>query len=358
MAAAGARGQTAEEIRALLDTYDARALDVLLQKAKSSPNEQKTQQQGKDHPPSVTVDLANAAWVAKGVNCAPAYEQALRQLGGAGCEPLDFRGDPRQAASRINDWVSNATYGRIPALFPPGSAADPQTRLLLTNAIYFRGAWQHPFSEKRTRNGSFSTTPDRKTTARFMNQVERFPYAQTDQAQTIELPFAGGEWSMLVVLPAPSIPVEKIGEQLAAEGIKATTSRLEPAEVELTLPRFTFQTRAELAPVLARIGMPSAFDPARADFSAAMTDSAQRLVISSVLHQAMIRVDEIGSEAAAVTAITITPTSVQRPGDTKVFRADRPFLFAIVHKPSQTPIFLGRLSEPPPEPAAAGKQAP
>jgi serpin B len=339
---AGAAGKTADEIAALLRSADPQAIDALARRVTTT-----TKPPDRANTDPVLIRLASAGWLQAGLRVSDKYARDVASLGTA-IESVDFAKDPRKAVDTINAWVARATDNRIPTLFPPGGGGlDADTRFVITTAVYFKGPWANPFVKARTKPGDFFAAPDRKVTADLMNRVGRYLYAEDDHGQYLALPYAGGKWDMWLALPPRDGKLTDLESHLATgDGLRAKSKSARPVTVDVTLPRFKFSHRLDLRPILASAGMPSAFDPRAADFSGILAPGQPNLFISAVVHEAMIRVDEEGSEAAAATGIVMRPTAAMPENNPKVFRADRPFVFAIIDRETALPVFLGRVTDP------------
>jgi serine protease inhibitor len=241
------------------------------------------------------------------------------------------------AARAINDWVARQTRDRITKLF---DALDPETVLVLANAVYLKATWRNQFSEGSTTDGTFATASGQQVAARLMRQqFHAVRYADGDGWQRVSLPYVGSELAMRVVVPTgQAADIAALAPALAAASQPSPTDRT--AWVDLTLPKWDTATDLRLVPALRRLGMADVFGP-RADLSGI----APRLFVSDAIHRANITVDESGTEAAAVTGIAVRTVSAQ-VGAPIVMRADRPFAWAIVHEPTGTPIFTGHVTNP------------
>ncbi len=296
------------------------------------------------------LEVANALWGQQDYHFDPAFTSAVSRYFDGGFNTVNFispgaREDSRQ---KINRWVENKTSGKIKDLIGREDI-DDTTRLILTNAIYFKGDWASKFKKELTRNEPFHTAPSQTVPVPMMRQMGVFPFMENDELQMIELPYAGDDLSMIILLPAGD--VQAFGAGLTPAKLNELRGLLHRREVEVYLPRFRFESRYVLNGPLAALGMPEAFEETVADFSG-MTGKID-LYISAVIHQAMIEVNEEGSEAAAATAVIMsTPKSIRRE-EPPVFRADRPFIFMILHKSTDSILFMGRLSSPPPAAAEA-----
>ena len=288
-----------------------------------------------------TLHVANALWGQVGFTFLPDFLDILAQNYGAGMQLLDFSKDPELARSTINQWVSKETENKINDIIPPG-AIDTLTRLVLSNAIYFKADWQSEFSKDATQNETFHLLEGGTITVPMMIQKSSFRYASAQGLQMVELPYAGGQLSMLILLPEDGKFNEMAGA-LDLSTMDSLVNSLEYKEVNLTLPKFTFEYNLGLNDYLKKLGMTDAFDPTLADFSG--MDGVKDLYISDVLHKAFVAVDEAGTEAAAATVVIVGVTSM--PVDQPIeFKADRPFIFAIRDNATGTLLFLGRLMNP------------
>ena len=233
--------------------------------------------------------------------------------------------------------MDEQTEQRIPELLAEG-VLTPATRLTLVNAIYLKAPWQTPFFEGATEDGTFTRADGSTVEVPFMSTSASLPYASGDGWQAVELPYLGGSLAMTLILPDDLADFE---QALTPDDLATITSSLADTQVALALPRFGIETKAELATILAALGMPTAFGDA-ADFSGITT--AAPLLISDVIHQANIDVDEKGTEAAAATAVVMLEYAM--PAETVTVRLDRPFLFALRDVPTGAILFLGRVGDP------------
>jgi serpin B len=339
MARAGARGETAVEMDAVLhdmatDAHAAwlNALDAALTgRSGTFPDTA-----GKPQP--VSLRIANAPFSQRGMTLHEAYLEALASRFGAGLRLVDYQADPETARRSINGWVSDQTERRIPELLVPG-VITRDTRLTLVNAIYLKAPWLTPFSPEATKPGTFTRADGTTIEVPMMAGNLTVPYAEGSGWRAVELPYVGGSLALLVIVPDSMGTFEtSLTPELLAEIAGGLTER----PVQLTFPRFGIESKVDLATTLAAMGMPLAFDPDRADFSGITTE--ERLFISAVIHQANIDVDEKGTEAAAATAVVMRATA--EPGTPVTLRVDRPFLFALRDVPTGTILFLGRVADP------------
>lgn len=295
--------------------------------------------QGTDGQP-FRLAVSNSLWGAQQASFAAPFLDTLAQSYGAGIKLLDFIASPEPSRTRINDWVAQRTEQRIRNLLPTGSISAG-TRLVLVNAVYFNAAWQRQFSAAATADAAFTRLDGTPATVALMSQTGYFNYAEGSGYQAVELPYDGGELAMLVVLPAAGqfLAFEQLfNENKLAEIQVALSSR----NVRLGLPKFKLEGGFSVKAALQTLGVSAAFGDS-ADFSG-ITAGDEAWRISDIYHKGYVDVDERGTEAAAATAVLVGATSV--PLEPVVFRADRPFLFAIVDKQTNTLVFLGRLVAP------------
>ena len=338
MARAGARGQTATEMDAVLHALASdehagwlNALDQALATRSGT-----FEDMGGNALP-VALRIANAPFAQQGMALQPAYLDALAARYGAGLRLVDYVADTEGARQLINAWVDDQTEQRIPELLVPG-ILTPATRLTLVNAVYLKAPWLEPFAAEATKPGTFTRGDGTTVEVPLMTTAASMRFADGSGWQAVEIPYIGGSLAMTVIVPDDLAAFE---QALSAEKLASITGALAETPVSLTLPSFSIETKAELADVLAALGMPSAFDD-RADFSGITT--AERLEISDVIHQANIDVDEKGTEAAAATAVVMRATGM--PVEPMTVRVDRPFLFAVRDVPTGAILFLGRVGDP------------
>ena len=283
--------------------------------------------------------IVNALWGQSGYSFLSAFLDLLAQNYGAGLRVLDFQAAPEDSRVAINKWVGDQTEEKIKDLLPTGSIS-PNTRLVLTNAIYFKAAWMHPFNEDQTRDGTFHLLDGSQVTVPMMEQSERLGYGQGDGYQVVELPYAGGELSMVILLPATG-HFEDFASSLDAQRLSAILEGIQWEEVHLTMPKFSYDAGFQLKDALLRLGMTDAFSDG-ADFSG--MDGTRNLFISDVYHKAFVAVDEAGTEAAAATAVVMNLTAA--PMMPQEVRVDRPFIFLIRDIETGTILFLGHVVNP------------
>jgi len=290
---------------------------------------------------SFQLNIANAIWGQKDFHFESDFLDTLAANYGAGLRLLDYVLEPEKSRIKINDWVSDQTKERIQDLIPQG-AINSDTRLVLSNAIYFKATWLEPFEESLTEDGFFYGLDGQKITTPMMSlgSDASFPYYQGDGLQVVELPYLGGQVSMLVLMPEQG-QFSGFEESLNTEKLDQIIGNLAYQPMYLNFPKFEFETEISLANILAEMGMPSAFSDA-ADFSG-MTGTRD-LFISDVFHKAFVSVDEEGTEAAAATAVLMELTSA--PANPIRLVVDHPFLFLIRDTQTNSILFMGRVVKP------------
>ena len=339
MARAGARGQTAAEMDAVLrdlgtDEHAAwlAALDAALNSRTGTFRDRSGEEQ------QVTLRIVNAPFAQRGLTLEDPFLDALAERFGAGLRLVDYVAAAEDARRLINAWVADQTEDRIEELLAQGTI-DDLTRLVLVNAIYLKAAWQTPFGEEATAPAPFTRLDGSTVDVPMMQGGGALPYAAGDGWRAVELPYVGGNLAMLVIVPDDLAAFEPAFDEAALDAI---VSGLGSREVILGMPKFGTESQLELNDVLAAMGMPTAFDEVAADFSGITTE--ERLFIGAVVHQANIDVDEKGTEAAAATAVVMQATAA--PHDTVTLTVDRPFLFALRDTDTGAVLFLGRVADP------------
>jgi serpin B len=291
------------------------------------------------------LSTANALWGQKGYPFNDAFLKLAKDDFGGGLNDVDFKGATEQARQTINAWVEKQTHDKIKELLQKGILTE-DTRLVLTNAIYFKGDWASQFKKDATRNEAFHLTADKKNDVPMMHQTEEYGYFDGDSFQMLEMPYTGKDLSMVVLLPKKIDGLADLEKGLTADKLAGWVGKLNKQKVIVSLPKFKTEQRISLAKTLADMGMKLAFDDQRADLSG-IGGQPHDLYISDVIHKAYIDVNEEGTEAAAATAVVIAePSAVRIEPPTPVFRADHPFLFLIRDTHTGAVLFLGRMAEP------------
>ena len=283
--------------------------------------------------------VANRLWGQVGYPFLPEFLGTVEENYGAGLEQMDFIGAPEPSRLTINQWVEDQTSNKIKDLLPP-DGISPQTRLVLTNAIYFLGDWQYKFDPELTTDTPFYTAPDENIILPMMHQEQDLRYAEYDGLQVIEFPYNNEELSLVALLPEDIDGLPALEQSLTSESLDTYLDGLSETSVSVHLPKFEMTCKFELRDALTAMGMTDAFTGA-ADFSG--IDGTRSLFISKILHKAFIQLDEEGTEAAAATAVVMEYSSADPLPE---FRADHPFLFLIRDNVTDSILFLGRVMEP------------
>ena len=292
---------------------------------------------------TIEIDVANALWRQTGF---PLLEEFLNIMGAEYKSSLfeaDFAGAPNKACRAMNRWVSDKTHGRIEEIVGPDNI-DHLTKLILANAIYFSGEWKSPFDKFATSPDSFHFTPGKSqpvqtVTVPMMCQHEAvFGYAQFEECEALEMPYAGDRLSMVIFLPVTTSGWVDFENKMSALDLSRLIQALPRQSVSVCLPKFQFESSFKLAGALEKMGMGNAFSQELADFGGMMLEKP--FGISNVLHKAMVEVDEAGTRASAATLVAISL------GSPPVFRADHPFIFVIRDVPSDAILFMGRVLNP------------
>ncbi len=337
MTSAGARGKTAEEMQEVFHFPPQAELHPAVAALRHEIN-------GAAGKKKYQLSTANALWGAKGYAFRPEFLKLVKDDYGAELTDLDFAGDTEGARRTINTWVEKETQDKIKDLIARGVLSS-DTRLVLTNAIYFKGMWEQPFRKDRTQDQPFRAAGGAKPKVPLMYQVAHFGYTETDDFQALQLPYAGKELALLVLLPKKD-DLAGLEKRLSADLVAGVVAKLANEEVIVNLPRFKTTAEFELSDALKAMGMPLAFSNA-ADFSGMTASQQESLMLSKVIHKAFVDVNEEGTEAAAATAVIARPTAaVFRPKPVPVFRADHPFVYLIRDVRNGSVLFLGRLADP------------
>ena len=344
MTQAGARGATAVQMRQALFVPTAdETLHVLLaefQKRLDAAGGRNCE-----------LVVANSLFVQDGAPLLPVFLGMITRHYGGGMNLVDFQGAAETARDAINRWVEQATRERIRDLIPAGGVGE-RTRLVLVNAIYFKGMWMLPFPRSATQEQPFHVLGGGSVQVPLMHQQERVRYFEGPGYQAVDLHYVGGDLSMLVLLPDEPEGLAGLEQSLSAGLLHECDLRMAVREVELFLPRFEIHWgTVDLRGPLGALGMKLAFEPDEADFygiNGLRPPHEGALYVSAVFHQAFVEVNEEGTEAAAATAVEIFTMAMRpsQPSPVPVFRADHPFVFAIRDRKSGAVLFLGRVLDP------------
>jgi serpin B len=342
----GAVGQTADELRRVLhynaapDAYFRASAGVFATMNFCGPGR--------------VLRTANAIWTQVGMPLKPDYVADVR----AGLQQTNFRADPEKSRAEINGWVARATRDRITDLLAPEDVSDG-TRAVLVNAIYWKGRWDLTFDADETRTEPFTQLDGKKRSTPLMHQRAYFAVVERGGVQAIDLPYVGDEVGMVVFLPRAANALPRFEARLTDRDLASWFGALDAAkarETILTLPKMHLEWRSDLKDTLKGMGAATAFGDG-ADFSGMATipypgevPGAVGLKISHVIHKAWLDVDEEGAEAAAATAVTtevaISDMRIENPPPPIIFRADKPFVFALRDRRTGLILFMGRYVAP------------
>ena len=332
----GARGKTAEEMRSVFHFPE----DGNLRRTQYAAIFGEINKKDKKY----KLNTANALWAQKDYEFLKEYFDVVGKYYGGKAANLDFIKDAEGSRITINNWVEARTNNKIKDLIPPG-ILDDSTRLVLTNAIYFKGEWAKPFNKEITGKEKFRISKKRSVKAQMMRMdaTESFNYAENNTLQMLEMPYCGDELSMLLLLPKND-DLAALESSLSVQKLSEWKNNLEEQDVRVFIPKFKFETKYLMAKDLQAMGMPAPFEWPGADFSG--MNGTNELYISEVIHQAFVEVNEEGTEAAAATAVFMRAGSAPQIKIPVIFNADHPFIFLIQEKYSGNILFLGRVIEP------------
>jgi serpin B len=291
---------------------------------------------------------ANALWSQKGLKFAQEFATVVKQDYDASFSELDYD-EPEKAASVINAWCDKNTNGKIKTIIDK-DFINPDTRLILTNAIYFLGKWATQFQKNQTYKEAFLNGRGKEVQVPTMHINSKFRYGETEKFQALELPYEGDDLSMLVLLPTNKAPYKPYGQEtpidadLESAYKDAVESLGYPETVDVSLPKFEMETKYKLGKTFEALGAGIAFSDS-ANFTG-ITSNKEALKISEVIHKAFVKCDEEGTEAAAVTAVGVMRCTAMAPRMPKIFKADHPFVFFIRNKNSGSILFSGRVVNP------------
>lgn len=291
--------------------------------------------------PDYKLATVNDLWMQQGLTPTKSYIDTVQRYYSGQVTALDFEGSPDPARQTINKKIAEKTKQMIPELLPKGSIKS-DTAVVLTNAIYFKGDWTMPFTAERTSAQPFYNAIGRASTVQMMQQQSYFSYYEDKHIQVVQLPYKGDDLSMLVVLPKfnHKLAMQQLTKSLSATKIKQWRSGLVRQEVDLQLPKFKLDARYQMKTLLADMGMPKAFNNG-AEFN--LYADGTPIKLDEVYHQAVVTVDEKGTEAAAAAGAVGMYVGMSYPVE---FKADHPFMFMIKDNKTDAILFLGQVNKP------------
>lgn len=337
MAYEGARGKTADEMRSVLQIPE----DLVLRRSNFARMINEINMGNK----SYTLSTANALWVQKDHALLKEFMEVTRKYYAAKASNLDFVKATEASRQTINRWVEEQTKGKIRELLQNENVTT-LTKLILTNAIYFKGTWQRQFDKKKTKDDDFTTDTGKTVRVPMMRMLgEEFYYVDAGSLQALELPYKGGELSMLILLPKLGSSIKELETSISVKMLSRLRGALVKEEVHTYIPKFKLEERYPLSKALEAMGMTSAFTLG-ADFSG--MDGGKDLYISDVIHQALVEVSEEGTEAAAATSVISAPTGPAggMHASPPVFYADHPFMFFVQQRKTGNILFMGTVMNP------------
>lgn len=343
----GAKGETADEMESVLHFPEVDTLRANFAAIYNNINKEDKEYE---------LRTGNALWVQQDYPLLEDYLDIVERYYGGKATNVDFVRETEKSRQTINSFIEEQTNGKIKDLIPKG-ALNELTRLVLTNAVYFKGSWEWEFDKSETREKDFKITPNEVVKTQMMHMdpdKTEFNYAELEKLQILELPYKGENISMLILLPKQGETYDYENEEvivynytigdieLSAEKLNEYKAQMEETKLDsISVPKFEFDTKYFMKEVLSAIGMHSAFS-SDADFSG--IDGTRNLFISQVIHQAYVKVDEEGTEAAAATAVGMVESAM--PRNLNIFNADHPFVFIIQEKETGAILFLGKVVNP------------
>jgi serpin B len=336
MTYAGARGNTEKQMAETLGfSLEQKNLHPAFAQLQAGLN--KLQEDG-----NVKLCVANSLWPQLGQPFLDEYLSLVEKYYGVSITPVDYAHAREAARKTINEWVENKTNNRIKDLIKPHHLTE-LTRLVLTNAIYFKGNWENQFDPTATEEATFYISPKKSVQVPMMRQTEVVRYAEFRSLQILELPYVGNSLSMLVLLPRRIEGLKQLEDSLSVENLSFWRKRLEEKEVIIFLPKFKMTSSFDLKETLQAMGMVDAFTVLGANF-AGFDGDPRWFFIGEVIHKAFVEVNEEGTEAAAATAVLMGLAGVGAQPPT--FRADHPFLLLIQDRQTGSILFIGRVTDP------------
>lgn len=292
--------------------------------------------------PGYILNIANALWGDKGYEFLSDFLNTIKTYHGGGFYEVNFRGNPEGSRIKINKWIEEKTKEKIKNLLPPESIT-PLTRLVITNAIYFKGKWSYPFKEENTRPMTFYAPNKKIENVPMMYQKRDFKYKEEKNFKLLELPYGDKTLSMIIILPLKKDGLPYVESNLSWDNLINIRERAKEIKVNVYIPKFKMERAYSLREPLMALGMKDAFDPKTADFS--KMEPKKSLYISKIVHKAYIDVNEEGTEAAGATGVVIALKSISIKKIPE-FKADHPFIYMIIHNPTGQILFMGRVIDP------------
>lgn len=331
----GARGDTAAEMASVLDLpRDPAAVADAIRNERAGWDGAKSKEFGAD------LVVATDLWSEKAATLEPTFLELADKAFGAKTEPMDFSHSADAARKTINAKIASLTANKITDLLAPGSV-DARTRMVVTNAVYFRGRWVDAFAKDATKNEPFHLDAKKTSNVPMMHATAAHRFAELPNANVVEMEYAGTSVRMLVLVPREPTTLASLEGDLG-KTLDGLSEKLSRQRVAITMPRFTFKWGGSMNARLSALGMKTAFG-SKADFSG--VSKQEPLQLSEVTARTWVSVDEIGTEAAAASAAVMRATSMVT-GPAAELKADRPFLFVIRDEKTKRILFAGRVTAP------------
>ena len=290
----------------------------------------------------VTFEISNSIWIREGYPIEEDFINTNMKYYNAKVENLDF--SIHSSVQIINNWVAKSTHNKIQNIVRP--PLSPETIMLIINAIYFQGDWSKKFKPDNTKKDIFYTFDSSEVECQMMQQKGKFKYLENNLCRIIDLPYCRGKFSMTILLPLKGVELDSLIKSISIDDWNKWLAGLESKEIRLYLPKFKMEYKSKLNQLLIDMGIPSAFDPDRSDFSGINTELGDKIYIDEVLHKTYLKVDEKGTEAAAVTSARMSVTSAYPPTKPITMRIDHPFIYAIRDRDNGNLIFIGKVEKP------------
>lgn len=289
---------------------------------------------------SIQLNIANSLWLQENMQVLDQYLSITNKFYHAGVNKVNFIASPENSRKTINNWVEKNTNNKIIDLLPDGSIHS-QTRMVLVNAIYFKGAWEKVFDKNKNTTEPFFVFKTCETQATFMNNYINSGFYEDNLLSIAEIPYRNKNQSMIIILPKSKYGLKEVEKLFEQNLLPDYFEKMEDRRINLSIPKFKSESTYKLQEELSKMGMPVAFSN-NADFSGITGDKS--LAIDKVIHKAFIDVNEVGTEAAAATAVTMRKTAILL--DEVQFKADHPFVYLIKDNETNTILFVGRLMNP------------
>ena len=347
MLESGARGETAQELAHVLcwEKPGKPILEAFSETQKELQKAPKRIRPLRNVEEMLSLSLANSLWPSESFPFYPDYIDSMKKHLDAEIHLSDYQ-NPEEVRTRINDWTAEHTRDKIKDLIQPG-VLDPISRMVLVNAIYFKGQWIHTFDKSATAEDEFLARDGSRKKVPFMNKLETYPYYEDSELQVLSLPYHGN-LSMKIFLPRDARKLAEVKKSFCEGGFQTWTKALKPRSVKVKIPKFKMEKRLDLNDLLTQLGAGSIFSEQKANFGGMYNraDFLYNLYVSKVIHQAFIEVDEMGTEAAAATAVIMKIRSARMPQAEVSFVADHPFLFVLQDDVTGNILFAGQMLQP------------